>query len=250
MVKAFIPFLVLSLSSSLGFAQQKTYPYTIQKDTINLKGIVYDVSGKPMPQISVISKQRSLQHNLNYITAVTDNNGMFELKGAMPQDTITIDDFSYKSMYLNKGSRFMIINLPPKRVYHADSVVLIRAPRVYPKFKPSFKITPENELICIYSDIPEFPGGIKHFLKYIQKNLKYPPKAIRYNIEGTVEIGFNIERDGSLASFHILRGIGYGCDEEALRILATSPKWRPGKLNNRSCVVSQSVEIEFKLLDK
>ncbi|HMG07054.1 MAG TPA: energy transducer TonB, partial [Mucilaginibacter sp.] len=115
----------------------------------------------------------------------------------------------------------------------------------------SFKIPPKRTLGCILSpqQIAYFPGGESRFIDYLQKRLNYPKKAIRYNIEGTVEIAFSVERNGSLANFKILKGIGYDCEQELIGILKKSPKWRPGIAAGRPVITQESVSVQFSLTD-
>lgn len=67
--------------------------------------------------------------------------------------------------------------------------------------------------------LPEYPGGKEEFRKYIQENLKYPEEALKYGIQGTVHISAEISDNGEVLDVHIDRGIGYGCDEEAIRLI-------------------------------
>ena len=78
----------------------------------------------------------------------------------------------------------------------------------------------------------------------------YPENAIAHNIEGEVEIGFTIERDGSLTGFKVLRGIGYGCNEAVINAIIASPRWSPQIINGRPVASKYSVIFNFKLTDK
>ena len=75
---------------------------------------------------------------------------------------------------------------------------------------------------------PEFPGGQREFTKYVAKNLNYPAAAKQNNIQGKVYVSFIVEKDGQLTDIKVKQGIGGGCDEEVVRLLRASPKWRPG----------------------
>ena len=142
----------------------------------------------------------------------------------------------------------MAIRLP--LIKHFDlGTMEVSAPRKYPKLTPKFNIEEDNRHVMV-NILPDFVGGNKNFIKFIKSKLSYPEKAVRSNIEGSVEIAFDITRDGSLKNIRLLKGIGYGCDEEALRIVSDSPKWRPGRLAGRSVEITQTVTIQFKLTDK
>lgn len=94
---------------------------------------------------------------------------------------------------------------------------------------------------------PEFPGGHSAFIKFLSKNLKYPGVAVDRGIEGKVLISFIIEKNGRLSNIKILRGIGYGCDEEAVRVLEKSPEWKPGIQNKQKVRVAYTLPINFSL---
>lgn len=94
---------------------------------------------------------------------------------------------------------------------------------------------------------PEFEGGMKAWAKYIQKNLRYPGMAQEKGVQGKVYISFVVEKDGSVSNVQLLRGIGAGCDEEALRVIAKSPKWKPGIQNGRTVRVRYNMPISFAI---
>ena len=94
---------------------------------------------------------------------------------------------------------------------------------------------------------PEFPGGHSAFIKFLSRNLKYPANAVEKGIEGKVLISFIIEKNGRLSNITILRGIGYGCDEEAIRVLEKSPEWKPGIQNKQKVRVAYTLPISFSL---
>jgi protein TonB len=110
---------------------------------------------------------------------------------------------------------------------------------------------PEAEEPDVIWDIveskPEFVGGLEAFYKFVGENLKYPAQARRLGIEGRVYVNFVVDRDGSLSQSVIARGIGAGCDEEVLRIIAMSPKWIPGKQRGNPVRVRMMMPITFRL---
>ena len=100
--------------------------------------------------------------------------------------------------------------------------------------------------ILIFSEImPEFPGGLEAMQDYIQKNLSYPKWAIENNIKGKVVLSFVVLPDGSIDFTEIEKGIGFGCDEEALRVLREMPKWSPGIQNGKKVAVKLILPIRF-----
>lgn len=104
-----------------------------------------------------------------------------------------------------------------------------------------------DSVFQIVSEMPEFPGGVEAMMKYIAENVKYPEKAKEKGISGRVFVGFIVEKDGSVTSAKVLRGIGGGCDEEAVRVIKGMPKWKPGKQEGKPVRVSYMMPIMFKL---
>ncbi|MBD2713873.1 TonB family protein [Microvirga sp. STR05] len=94
--------------------------------------------------------------------------------------------------------------------------------------------------------MPQFVGGNEALMKYMQKNLKYPPLALRSNIEGKVFISFTVQADGSIADVQVLKGLGFGTDEEAVRVVKGMPAWVPGQQNKRSVAVRYNMPITFR----
>ena len=94
---------------------------------------------------------------------------------------------------------------------------------------------------------PEFVGGMDAFRTFLIKNLRYPNAAQSSNVQGKVYLNFTVETDGSLSNITVLRGIGFGCDEEALRVMKLMPKWKPGKQSGRAVRVKFNMPIVFAL---
>lgn len=96
-------------------------------------------------------------------------------------------------------------------------------------------------------DKPEFPGGEDAMLRYIQKSIRYPNYAVENEIEGTVQVEFIINEVGSIENIKVLKGIKGGCDEEAIRIVRSMPKWKPGRQNGKFVKTILSVPVVFRL---
>ena len=107
----------------------------------------------------------------------------------------------------------------------------------------------EEELFIEIDIHPQFPGGEDSLYNFIYSNLRYPQEAIDNGIEGRVFITFTVEKDGSITGIKLLRDIGYGCGEEAMRIVRMMPKWTPGKdhLGNiMGMQYNMPIKFEFK----
>lgn len=97
------------------------------------------------------------------------------------------------------------------------------------------------------SSPPNYPGGVYKFYEYLSKNIKYPTMAADNEIEGNVFVSFVVEKDGSLTDIKVDRRLGYGTDEEALRVLKMSKRWNPGMQNGRPVRVKYNIPIKFSL---
>lgn len=135
-----------------------------------------------------------------------------------------------------------------KRVYPAFSLFEVENTNSKSDVLNSNVSVPENdEILTTVEQMPEYPGGIREMYGFIGKNLKYPTRAQKANVSGKVFAKFVVEPDGSLGNVQILKGIGFGCDEEAERVLKSMPKWNPGKQNGRKVRVYFTMPISFVL---
>ena len=105
----------------------------------------------------------------------------------------------------------------------------------------------EQEIFQIVEEMPSYPGGEQKLMEYVAKNIKYPQIARETGIQGRVFVGFVVEPDGSVSNVKVLRGIGGGCDEEAMRVVKSMPKWKPGKQRGKAVRVSYMLPVNFKL---
>ncbi|WP_304220838.1 M56 family metallopeptidase [Phocaeicola plebeius] len=107
--------------------------------------------------------------------------------------------------------------------------------------------TAKEEVFMVAEQMPEFPGGMKEMLKFLQENVKYPENAMKNNVQGRVIVQFVIEKDGTPTEFKVLRSVDPDLDAEALRVLQTMPKWKPGMQRGEVVRVKFTVPVSFKL---
>lgn len=118
-------------------------------------------------------------------------------------------------------------------------------------YAPKLK-SAEDDDNTVYSFVslenpPIYPGGIESFYKFLGANIKYPKDAADNNIQGNVFASFTVEKDGSITDVKIDRKLGYGTDEEAVRVLQLSRRWNPGMIGNRPVRVKYNIPIKFAL---
>jgi TonB family protein len=109
------------------------------------------------------------------------------------------------------------------------------------------KDTPQDTAFKKPDVLPKFPGGQEAMYKFLQENIKYPEKAKQAKTSGTVFSTFIVEKDGSVSGIKLLRGIGNGCDEEAIRVIQMMPRWEPGMNDSKAVRTVYALPIKFVL---
>ncbi len=105
----------------------------------------------------------------------------------------------------------------------------------------------EEKIFTAVEQNPEFPGGQSEMYAYLRKNIKYPGAASRANIQGRVFLQFVVNTDGSITDVEVVKGVGFGCDEEAMRVVKGMPKWKPGRQSGRAVRVKYTLPVAFQL---
>jgi periplasmic protein TonB len=133
------------------------------------------------------------------------------------------------------GSIDSIINRPVDQVITTERV-------------PDPVIPPDESLPHIsVEEMPVFPGGNQSLLRFIAEAIRYPEDAAANGIQGRVTISFVVSSDGSVQKVTVIRGIHPSLDEEAIRVVSSLPKWKPGRQNGKEVPVIFSVPVNFKL---
>lgn len=111
----------------------------------------------------------------------------------------------------------------------------------------SQKAVGTEEVFTEVEQMPEYPGGQEAMAGFLSGNIKYPAEAKDKGIQGTVYVAFVVAADGNVTDIKIEKGVGYGCDEEALRVVKQMPKWKPGVQKGQPVAVSFVLPIKFAL---
>ena len=106
--------------------------------------------------------------------------------------------------------------------------------------------TNTNEIV-IAEQMASFPGGMEAWAKFLRKHLDYPKMAKRSNIQGKVFLNFVVDKEGNVSDIEVVRGIGGGCDDEAIRVLKMAPKWNPGLQRGVPVKSRMALYIHFQL---
>jgi len=159
---------------------------------------------------------------------------MTDATGSFTSHNSTINDLSDQ----DRADLYRVIKQhQPQNIAHLSAKTLNKG------------ISDETQAFTAVEQNAEFPGGIKEFYKYLAQDIKYPKQARQEKIEGTVFVTYIVEKDGSVSNIKILRSIGGGIDEEAIRVLSVMPKWKPGMQNGHVVRQQYTVPITFKLVD-
>ena len=112
---------------------------------------------------------------------------------------------------------------------------------------PRKAIVDENGVHQVCEEMPEFPGGMQECMKWLGKNINYPAEAKEKGTRGRVIIQFVVEKDGSITEAKVARGVDPLLDAEALRVINSSPKWKPGKQGGQPVRVKYTIPVAFRL---
>ena len=104
-----------------------------------------------------------------------------------------------------------------------------------------------EEIFVVVEDQPEFPGGMSALMKFLSDNIRYPVIAQENGIQGRVITNFVVERDGSITDVQVVRGQDPSLDKEAVRVIKTMPKWKPGKQRGKAVRVRFTLPVVFRL---
>jgi protein TonB len=112
---------------------------------------------------------------------------------------------------------------------------------------PDVEVVDEPDIFTVVEEMPSFPGGEEALFQYLAEAIKYPPLARDAGIKGKVYVSFVVKEDGSVKDVKVLRGIGGGCDEEALRVVHKMPRWNPGRQRGKAVSVQYTLHLRFVL---
>lgn len=115
--------------------------------------------------------------------------------------------------------------------------------------KTESKAGDNERIFTVVEEQPEYPGGNEEMFKFLGRKIHYPSPASRAGIQGKVFVNFVVTSEGDIKDVKVLKGIGYGCDEEAVRVISQFPQWTPGKQSGKAVSVKFTVPINFQLAE-
>ena len=108
-------------------------------------------------------------------------------------------------------------------------------------------VVQQDKDYVVVEQMPEFPGGQDAMMQFLREKLTYPAQARELGIQGKVICSFVVDKSGEIRNVTVLRGIGYGCDQEAIRVIKAMPAWKPGRQSGQVVNVKYNIPISFKL---
>ena len=213
-----------------------------------VQGLVYDQAEQPIPGAIIVIKN-------GHAGTTTDAKGSFILR--VPAKTVLVASFAgFGTQEItvpdNTSNILLAFRLKPTAVNgtqmpmtNAPESVTVSAPN-----GPKSRGVGENEVFSVVEQNPTFPGGASNLYHFIKTNLRYPAAAARANVQGHVFVRFVVNTDGAIDRISVLKGLGFGTDEEAVRLMTQMPKWIPGKQNGRPVAVMFNLPIQFRLDNK
>lgn len=195
--------------------------------------VTFSDDGTGLPGVNVLIKGSNMG-------TVTDGKGNYEIPVAADEPTLQFSFIGFTNKEVETSSEEVDVQLDAD-VSELTEVVVVG----YSSKEPgSLSAAPSVMELAT----PE--GGRKVFKQYLEKNLMYPEEAIKNQVEGKVTVQFTIGMSGQLSDFRIIRGIGYGCDEEVIRLIKAGPKWSPTKRNEAPIQDRARVRMRFALPKK
>lgn len=214
-----------------------------------------------------VNKKRSFHFNMGLVVAlaltliafewtiysveIPDSDGgtseIFDIESDIP---IIVVEKPQKPIPQIKLEPKVDITLPPEIITEEPKIIEeldFPDPIDEPDFVQSQEPEVDNEVHPFYAieEEPKFVGGDEAYFTFLKNNIRYPKRALKEEISGTVYISFVVEKDGSISNVSLAKGIGGGCDEEAMRVISSMPKWKPGKQREKAVRVQCNARITF-----
>lgn len=213
---------------------------------------------KKNPEIS-LEKKKGLFFQIGLVVTLVIVLGAFEWKSYEKVDynlgQLNLDDLEEEIIPITKQEK----NPPPPPPPPPEVIVIVedkveivdeaKIETTESDEKVAIEIEEESdeEFFMVVENMPEFPGGDAGLMKYIQNNVKYPPIAKEYNITGKVYVSFIVDKSGSVTDVKIVRGVDKSLDAEAVRVVKSLPKYKPGKQRGEAVRVMFTIPINFTL---
>ena len=203
--------------------------------------VLDDATGKPLPGVSVVIVNTT-------VGAMTDPEGRFTLTMDKPEEEIAFSFVGYRTVRQKVKTGEPVTVKLKKGIIRLDLQNVKAGRENTPQPPAPTTKNKTGEVFFIVEDIPHFPGELPALRKYLAEHVKYPPKAKKKGVSGTVWVNFTVDEDGKVKNVYV--GKSYSLDplldKEAIRVVSSLPAWTPGKQRGKAVPVELSVPVEFK----
>lgn len=211
-------------------------PQQEKSDKVTYKGKIVDEAGNPLSDVQIVT-DRKFQ---SITTSTVNDKGEFRIETS-PEASIA---------FLYKGKDAQILGWGwagnPETLAKMDSnnmVIVLKPQQVI-----NAPTDGDEDVFEVVENMPEFPdGGMPGLMKYLSTNIRYPEAAHKAGTQGRVTVQFVVGKDGSIGNVGILRGVDPALDAEAIRVISSMPKWKPGTQKGEPVNVKYTVPVMFRL---
>ena len=214
-------------------------PQQEKSDKVTYKGKVVDKYGQPIEgvQIVTLSQDKSAGYQLLKERSQADGTFVFE---AAPDDRIGFFHVTSQGTYIQS------VNPEEWNLSREKTIVMDGEPT--PMFREEDRNSPDEDVFEVVENMPEFPdGGMPGLMKYLSANIRYPEAAHKAGTQGRVTVQFVVGKDGSIGDVKVIRGVDPTLDAEAIRVISSMPKWKPGTQKGEPVNVRYTVPVMFRL---
>ena len=230
--------IVLPASSTLKKAEG------MSDEKISVTGIVKNENGNFVPNASIILRG-TMQGT------VTDEDGKFELKNVPTFSSLVVSHVSYKASEIRVGrwkGDYSVKLLPVENIISGLVVTGYAPAKNDIVNEENVKNTSSTKQVFVaVEQKAEFPGGDVEMMKYLAQNIKYPSEAARVRVGGVVLVSFLVNENGEIRRPKIIKGLGYGIDDEAIRVILNMPNWKPAIQNGKTLTSKYTIDIKFNI---
>lgn len=231
---------------------------------IKVKGVILDAeTGKPMPGASIVIKSTS-------IGTLSDKEGVFSIsveEGSVLCVSYVGRRFQELTVSKNMKGKELVIALERKNVNVGEVVVVSYGESKVADKAKAMEVSKVKEqegnvaaskasktsdngdkpIFVVVEDMPSFPGGMEECVRFLSRNIKYPVEAQKAGAQGRVILSFIVNKDGTISDVEVMRSVSKELDAEAVRVVQSMPKWKPGKQRGQAVDVRFSMPVTFRL---
>jgi TonB family protein len=209
---------------------------------INVEGIVKGPDGKPLPGALISDANQKLG-------TTTDAEGKFKMKVPAGTDLKVaypgVGEMDLKVNPKFKTSTFDIAMIPGGKPGIVSTIP--SADGASAQVKVQAGAIDGETIFTVVEESPQFPGGNEAMFKYLAENIKFPQVLKEAGKQGKVFVSFVVTTEGEIRDIQILKGLGYGADQESVRVVASMPRWKPGMQSGKPVNVKYNMPISFQL---